>query len=70
MILCIELMFFSVGLNFIFFGVYLINPVGFIFSLLTITVATTDTTIGLSLLIIASRLGNKTNYNSLVTLRG
>ena len=70
MILCIELMFFSVSLNFIFFSVYSTNPSGQIFSLLIVTVATTDTTIGLSLLILASRLGNEINYNSLATLRG
>ena len=70
MILCIELMFFSIALNFTFFAVYTTNSLGQIFSLLTVTVATTDTTIGLSLLIIASRLGSQINYNSLVSLRG
>jgi NADH:ubiquinone oxidoreductase subunit K len=50
--------------------VYSVNPLGQIFGLVIVTVATTDTIIGLSLLIIASRLGKKINYNSLVTLRG
>lgn len=70
MILCIELMFFSIGLNFIFFSLYSYNTMGQILCLFIVTVAASETAIGLSLLIIASRLNNKVGYNSLITLRG
>jgi len=70
MLLCIELMFFSIGLNFIIFSVYFYNITGQIMTLLIITTAAAETTIGLSLLVIAYRLINKVTYNSLVSLRG
>jgi NADH:ubiquinone oxidoreductase subunit K len=46
------------------------NNIGQIFCLLIITTAASETAIGVSLLIIALRLGNKINYQSLVQLRG
>jgi NADH-quinone oxidoreductase subunit K len=70
MILCIELMFFSISLNFIFFSVYTFNVLGQILALLVITTAAAETAIGLSLLIISYRLSNKLSYDSLITLRG
>lgn len=70
MLLCIELMFFSISLNFVFFSLFLFNILGQIFCLFIITVVASETSIGLSLLIIASRLNNKINYNALITLRG
>jgi len=69
MLLCIELMFFSISLNFIFLSIYCFNLVGQIYCLLIITVCASETAIGLSLLIVASRLGNKINYKSLINLR-
>jgi NADH-quinone oxidoreductase subunit K len=70
MILCIELMFFSISLNFIFFSIYTHNAVGQILALLIITTAAAETTIGLSLLIISYRLSSKLSYDILITLRG
>ena len=70
MLLCIELMFFSISLNFIFFSLYTNLIIGQIFCLLIITTVAGETAIGLSLLVISSRLGNKINYESLLTLRG
>lgn len=70
MILCIELMFFSISLNFIFISVYTFNVLGQILALLVITTAAAETAIGLSLLIISYRLSNKLSYDSLITLRG
>jgi NADH-quinone oxidoreductase subunit K len=70
MILCIELMFFSISLNFIFFSLYTYLIIGQIFSLLIVTTAASETAIGLSLLIISSRLNNKVSYSSLISLRG
>jgi len=70
MLLCIELMFFSISLNFIFFSICTYNFLGQIYALLIVTTAAAETAIGLSLLVIVYRLGNKVDYNSLVTLRG
>jgi NADH-quinone oxidoreductase subunit K len=68
LILCIEIMFFSISLNFIFFSIYLYSILGQIFSLLIVTSAAAETAVGLSLLVAASRLGNKVSYESLVIL--
>jgi len=70
MLLCIELMFFSISLNFIFFSVFTYNTIGQLYCLLIITVAAAETSIGLSLLVIAHRLGSVVNYKTLITLRG
>jgi NADH-quinone oxidoreductase subunit K len=68
LILCIEMMFFSISLNFIFFSVYLYNSLGQILCLLVVTSAAAETAIGLSLLVTAYRLGNEVSYDSLVSL--
>jgi NADH:ubiquinone oxidoreductase subunit K len=67
LILCIEMMFFSVGIILIVFSVYLHNHLGQIFCLLVVTSAAAETVIGLTLLIIACRLGNEVSYESLVS---
>jgi len=68
--LCIEMMFFSISLNFVFFSVYLYNTLGQILCLLVVTSAAAETAVGLSLLVSACRLSNEVNYDSLITLRG
>jgi len=70
MILCIELMFFSISLNFIFISIYTYNVVGQILALFVITTAAAETAVGLSLLIISYRLSNKVGYDNLISLRG
>jgi NADH-quinone oxidoreductase subunit K len=70
LIVCIEMMFFSISLNFVFFSIYLYNSLGQILCLFVVTAAAAETAIGLSLLVTACRLGNVVNYDSLVTLRG
>lgn len=70
MLLCIEMMFFSIGLNLIFLSLYLYNVYGQILVLFIITVAAAETAIGLSLLVIAYRLTHKITYVVLVNLRG
>ena len=69
LILCIEMMFFSISLNFILFSIYLYNSLGQILCLFVVTSAAAETAIGLSLLVAACRLGNIVNYDSLVSLR-
>jgi NADH-quinone oxidoreductase subunit K len=70
MLLCIELMFFSLSLNFIYLSVFTYQPIGQIFALLIVTTAASETAIGLGLLVVVLRLSNKINYNALITLRG
>lgn len=70
MLVCIELTLFAVSLNFIFIALYTHIIWGQVISLLVITSAAAETAIGLSLLVISYRLGDKINYTSLVNLRG
>ena len=66
LLLCIELMFFSISLNFVFFSVYLHNLLGQILCLLVVLSAASETAIGLSLLVTACYLGKEVTYDSLV----
>lgn len=70
MLICMELMFFAVALNFTFISIFSQSVLGQTFSLFIVTAAASETAIGLSLLIISFRLGNKVSYSSLTTLRG
>ena len=67
LILCIEMTFFSISLNFVFFSVYLHNSLGQVLCLLVVTTAAAETAIGLSLLVTACRLGNEVSYDSLIS---
>jgi len=69
MLLCIEMMFFAVGLNFLFISMYVFSTIGQILCLFVITLAAAETAIGLSLSVILMRLGNKVTYQTLITLR-
>jgi NADH:ubiquinone oxidoreductase subunit K len=70
MLLSMELMFFSLVLNFIFLSSFTDQTLGQIYSLLIIATAASETVIGLGLLIVVFRLSNKIDYKSLVVLRG
>jgi len=67
MLLCIELMFFAISLNFIYFSLFTFNISGQIFALFIVTMAATETAIGLSLIVISYRLGDNLDYNSLIS---
>ena len=70
MLICMELMFFSICLNFIFISVFTTNLFGQTIALLIVTTVASETAIGLSLLVVSYRLGDKITYNSLTNLRG
>ena len=70
MMLCIEMMFFAISLNFLFIIVSSSNIYGVIYPLMIVTAAATETAVGLGLLIVAYRLSTEVSYNSLITLRG
>jgi NADH-quinone oxidoreductase subunit K len=68
LLICIELMFFAISLNFVFFSIYLHNFLGQVFCLLVVTSAAAETAIGLSLLVTASRVGDEITYDSLISI--
>ena len=70
MLLCIELMFFSIGLTFVFFSIGNAGILGQLCMLLILTSATAETAIGVSLLVVVYRLTSKSSYDLLTTLRG
>ena len=56
MLMSIELMLLAINLNFIIFSVYLDDLLGQIFAIFILTVAAAESAIGLSILIIFSRI--------------
>jgi NADH-quinone oxidoreductase subunit K len=56
MLMSIELMLLSVNLNFIIFSVYLDDLLGQVFAIFILTVAAAESAIGLSILVIYSRI--------------
>jgi NADH-quinone oxidoreductase subunit K len=56
MLISIELMLLAVNLNFVIFSVYLDDLLGQIFAIFILTVAAAESAIGLSILVIYSRL--------------
>lgn len=62
-LMCIELVLLSVGLNFILFSVYLDDIYGQIFSLFILTVAAGESAIGLAILILYNIIRGNININ-------
>ena len=56
LMMCIELMLLAVNLNFIIFSVYLDDLLGQVFAIFILTVAAAESAIGLSILVIYSRI--------------
>lgn len=56
MLMSLEIMFLSVSFNFIFFSIYLDDIMGQIFSLLILTVAAAESSIGLAILVVYYRI--------------
>ncbi len=69
-LMCIELILLSVNLNFIIFSVYLEDFVGIIFSLFILTVAASESAIGLAILILYNRVRGHIDITELATLKG
>ena len=70
LLLSIEIMFFSLALNFVFFSLNAFNNAGMTYALLVVIAAAAETSLGLALLLVIYRLGHKADYNTLLTLRG
>ncbi len=69
-LMCIELILLSVNLNFVTFSVYLDDFVGQIFSLFILTVAASESAIGLAILILYNRVRGHIDIKEVATLKG
>lgn len=69
-LLCLELVFFSISLNFIMFSYFYGNPIGYLYSFIIITITAGETGIGLSLFIVYYRLTGRVTLDNLVIMRG
>ena len=69
-LMCIELILLSVNLNFIVFSVYLDDFFGQLFSLFILTVAASESAIGLAILILYFRLRGNISINREIVLKG
>lgn len=68
--LCVELMLFGAGLQFLFIHLFFGYILGQIFALLILTIATAETAIGLGIIILAYRLNRSVSFETFTTLRG
>jgi NADH-quinone oxidoreductase subunit K len=57
-LMCIEVVLFSIDLNFVIFSVYLDDMVGMVFALFILTVASSESAIGLAIVVVYYRLQN------------
>ena len=68
-IMCIELVLLSLNLNFIIFSTYLDDLYGQLFSLFILTVAASESAIGLAIIIIYYRIRGSISMNQLVLFK-
>lgn len=69
-LMCIELMLFSINLYFVFSSIYLDDLLGQIFAIFILTVAAAESAIGLAILVVHHRLCNTIIVESLGLLKG
>jgi len=69
-IMSLELMLLAVNLNFVIFSIYLDDVVGQIFVLFILTIAATESAIGLALLTVYYKLKNSIQLDKIKTLKG
>jgi NADH-quinone oxidoreductase subunit K len=68
-IMSIELMLLAVNLNFVIFSIYLDDVVGYVFVLFVLTVAATESAIGLAILSVYYRLKQTIQMDSIKNLK-
>ena len=68
-IMSIELMLLSVNLNFVIFSIYLDDVVGYVFVLFVLTVAATESAIGLAILSVYYKLKQTIQMDSIKTFK-
>jgi NADH-quinone oxidoreductase subunit K len=69
-IMSIEIMLLAVNLNFVIFSVYLDDIVGYIFVVFILTIAATESAIGLAILSAYYKLNNTIQLDSIKQLKG
>lgn len=69
-LISIELMLLSININFIFFSIFLNDIYGQIFSLIILTVAAAEASVGLALLVLYYRLRNLISIDYISTIKG
>jgi NADH-quinone oxidoreductase subunit K len=69
-LICIEVVLFSIDLNFVIFSVYLDDIVGMVFALFVLTVASSESAIGLAILVVYYNLQTTIVLPSNGLLRG
>nr|YP_009040516.1 NADH dehydrogenase subunit 4L [Kappaphycus striatus]AHG98615.1 NADH dehydrogenase subunit 4L [Kappaphycus striatus] len=70
MLMSLEMMFLSVSFNLIFLSMYLDDIIGQIFSLLILTVAASESSIGLAILVIYYRIRNTITVELMNLMKG
>ena len=68
-LLCLEICFFTISINFILFGYFLNNPLGYVYGLILIALAAVETAIGFSLLVRIYQITQKISFEILTSLR-
>jgi NADH-quinone oxidoreductase subunit K len=69
-LISIELMLLAVNLNFVIFSIYLDDVVGYIFVLFVLTIAATESAIGLAILTVYYRLKNTIKIDKIKNIKG
>ncbi len=69
-LICIEIVFFSVSINFVIFSLWLDDILGQVFALFILTVAASESAIGLAIVVVYYRLQNNIVLPSQGLLRG
>ena len=70
MLMSLEIMFLTLSFNFIFLSVFLDDIVGQIFSLLILTVAAAESSIGLAILVVYYRIRNTITVELMNIIKG
>lgn len=70
LLMCIEIVLLSVNLNFLILSIYLDDVVGQVFSILILTVAASESSIGLSLIIMYYRVRGHLLINNTSSVKG
>jgi NADH-quinone oxidoreductase subunit K len=68
-IMCLEIMLLSINLNFITFSIYLDDLLGQMFVLYILTVAATESSIGLAILVIFYRIKKTILIEDIITIK-
>lgn len=70
MLMSLEIMFLTVSFNFLFLSIYLDDIIGQIFSILILTVAAAESSIGLAILVVYYRIRNTITVELMCLTKG